>query len=413
VDSTGPATAHRRLRRGRSLWADSSGIAVPHTPVDADNAQDLIDDVVVVGTGISGALVAYALIEAGRAVTMLDRRPPMTGSTLASTALLQFEIDLPLHRLARTIGWSAASRAYRRSVRAVQDLQTLVHRERIRCAFSARESLYLAGDTYGARAFAAEVEAREKAGVPGTLLSAATLRARYGIARTGAIVSPGSATADPAQLTAGLLRRVVARGGRILSGVNVTGVDSGVHGVELTTSHGPRVYANQVVFCTGYEVPTLVPRRDHRIHSTWALASAPNAQFPAWLARTVVWEASDPYLYLRTTADGRLIAGGRDEDAASAYTLTHRVPAKARTIQRDVHALLPETRFRVSHAWGGAFGESTTALPLIDRLPGTRHTWVVAGFGGNGITYSTIASQVLAAALQGARDPDAALFRLR
>ncbi len=413
MDSTGPATAHRRLRRGRSLWADSAGTAVPHTPMDPDVVQEIVDDVVVVGTGISGALVAHALINAGRAVTMVDRRPPITGSTLASTALLQFEIDLPLHRLARTIGWSAASRAYRRSVRAVQELHALVHREGIRCAFSARASLYLAGDAYGARALAAEVEAREKAGVPGAFLTAAALDARYGIARTGAIVSPGSATADPAQLTAGLLRRVVARGGRILSGVNVTGVDSGAHGVELATSNGPRVYANQVVFCTGYEVPTLVPRRDHRILSTWALASAPNAAFPPWLAHTVVWEASDPYLYLRTTADGRLIAGGHDEDAASAYTVARRLAAKTRAIQRDVHALLPGTRFRVSHAWGGAFGESTTALPLIDRLPGTRHTWVVAGFGGNGITYSMIASQVIAAALEGARDPDAALFALR
>jgi len=385
---------------------------VPHTPFDVAVASEVIDDVVIIGTGISGALVAHALLAAGRAVTMLDRRAPMTGSTLASTALLQFEIDLPLHRLARKIGRPAATRAYQRSVRAVQDLAALVHRERIRCAFGARESLYLAGDAYGARALAAEVEARERAGVPGAFLSASTLRARYGIARTGAVVSAGSATADPAQLTAGLLRRIVARGGRILSEVNVTGVEGGANGVELTTANGPRVYANQVVFCTGYEVPTRVPTRDHAIHSTWAMASAPNAVLPAWLARTVVWEASDPYLYLRTTADGRLIAGGHDEDSSSAYTLAHRLASKARAISEDIRALLPASQFRVSHVWGGAFGESTTALPLIDRLPGTRHTWVVAGFGGNGITYSMIAAQVIAAALQGARDPDAGLFRL-
>jgi glycine/D-amino acid oxidase-like deaminating enzyme len=134
VHSDGPVTTHRRLRRGRSLWADSSGITVPHTPLNADRTREIIDDVVVVGTGISGALVALALIEAGRAVTMLDRRIPVTGSTLASTALLQFEIDLPLHRLARRIGWSKAARAYQRSARAVHDLASLVRRERRRVA---------------------------------------------------------------------------------------------------------------------------------------------------------------------------------------------------------------------------------------------------------------------------------------
>jgi glycine/D-amino acid oxidase-like deaminating enzyme len=28
----------------------------------------------------------------------------------------------------------------------------------------------------------------------------------------------------------------------------------------------------------------------------------------------MIWEASDPYLYLRTTPDGRIICGGEDED---------------------------------------------------------------------------------------------------
>jgi glycine/D-amino acid oxidase-like deaminating enzyme len=392
---------------------DSSHITVPHTPHDAAVVTELMDDVVVVGTGISGALVAYSLMRAGRRVTMVDRRVPLTGSTMASTALLQFELDLPLHQLARKIGWSAAARAYRRSARAVRDLATLVHHERIRCAFEPRESLYLAGDAYGARALAAEVDARTRAGVSGAYLSAAALTARYGLTRTGAILSSGSAAADPAQLTAGLLRRIVRRGGRILSGVNVTGVDSGAHGVELSIAGGARVFANQVVFCTGYEVPTRLPTRSHRIHSTWALASAPNATFPAWLARTLLWEASDPYLYLRTTADQRLIVGGHDEDGASAYTMQARLAAKLRAISDDVRTLIPDLRFRISRGWGGAFGESLTALPLIDRLPGTRHAWVVAGFGGNGITFSMIASQVIAAALHGVHDPDAGLFRLR
>jgi len=35
----------------------------------------------------------------------------------------------------------------------------------------------------------------------------------------------------------------------------------------------------------------------------------------------------------------------------------------------------------------------------------------VMGFGGNGITYSVIASQVVSAAIRGAADPDADLYR--
>ena len=31
-------------------------------------------------------------------------------------------------------------------------------------------------------------------------------------------------------------------------------------------------------------------------------------------ARPSIWEASDPYLYMRATADGRVICGGEDEE---------------------------------------------------------------------------------------------------
>ena len=34
---------------------------------------------------------------------------------------------------------------------------------------------------------------------------------------------------------------------------------------------------------------------------------------PAWPDNALVWEASDPYLYMRATLDGRVIIGGADE----------------------------------------------------------------------------------------------------
>ena len=39
------------------------------------------------------------------------------------------------------------------------------------------------------------------------------------------------------------------------------------------------------------------------------------------------------------------------------------------------------------------------------------HAWAVMGFGGNGITYSVIASQVVSAAIRGGTDADADLYR--
>jgi glycine/D-amino acid oxidase-like deaminating enzyme len=408
LTETRPFTVQRRLRRGRSLWSDLGGFDVPSAPL----RYSLFADVVVVGAGVSGALVAHALSADGHAVTMLDRRKPLMGSTMASTALLQFEIDLPLHALADRIGPARAKRAYCRSVQAVQDLRALVQRERIRCSFSPRESLYLAGDAYGHRALAREARLRQRAGIPGLFVNADTLQERFGIERTGAIVSGGSAAANPAQLTAGVLRRLTAGGMPIYHGCNVVEAHSARRGVMLELESGHVVVANAVVFCTGYETVRAVPTSSHDIKSTWAIATGRVANMPAWLRRTVVWEASDPYLYMRATQDGRLVAGGHDVDNASRYTDRTLLAAKGLRIANDVSTLLPELQFEVTHEWAGAFGESPTGLPLIGPMPGTPRAWVVAGFGGNGITYSMIASQVIAAGLRGERDPDAGLYRV-
>lgn len=398
-------TRKRDLRSGRSLWADSAFLGVP----SRDLKQAISVDVAVVGAGISGALMANELSR-DHNVAVLDRRPPLTGSTLASTALLQWEIDLPLTALAKDIGWPDARRAYLRSRRAVDDLRRIVAEEHIRCGFHDRKVLYLAGDAYGRRALEAESDARVAIGLESRFLTAAELGDQFGVDRTAAILSDGSASADPAQLTAGLLRRAATRGARIYSPVEVRQAVSDPDGVTLLTDRALAVRASAVVFCCGYERPEGVSAPDSDVISTWALASRTGTSLPAWLRDTMVWEGSDPYLYMRTSQDGRLIVGGEDEASPTAHADPALMQRKRDRILAKVKRLLPDVELEVDYAWAGAFGESATGLPHIAPVEGMDHAWAVMGFGGNGITYSMIASQVVAAALRGGRDPDADLY---
>src|SRR6188508_1700605 len=75
--------------------------------------RDFTCDILVVGSGITGALCAHACATAGAQVVVIDQRAIGTGSTSASTALLQYEIDTPLHRLAEAIGPEDAVKCYR------------------------------------------------------------------------------------------------------------------------------------------------------------------------------------------------------------------------------------------------------------------------------------------------------------
>ncbi len=207
------ATLKRDLRTGRSVWADSPGLGVPVRPLD----RAISVDVCIVGAGISGAFMARELSR-DHSVAVLDRRPPLMGSTVASTAMLQWEIDLPLTTLSEKIGPKDAARAYRRSRAAVEDLKRIVARERIVCGLKDKASLYIAGDEYGHRALESEADARAALGLDSRYVGPAALREAYGIDRTGAIVSQGSASADPARLAAGLMRRARRRGPGLFAG---------------------------------------------------------------------------------------------------------------------------------------------------------------------------------------------------
>jgi glycine/D-amino acid oxidase-like deaminating enzyme len=72
--------------------------------------------------------------------------------------------------------------------------------------------------------------------------------------------------------------------------------------------------------------------------------------------------------------------------------------------------LFPALDTRAALAWAGAFGTTTTGLPSIGEVPGFPNCWAVVGFGGNGMTYSRIAADIIDAALSGRTDPDAGIY---
>ena len=125
----------------------------------------------------------------------------------------------------------------------------------------------------------------------------------------------------------------------------------------------------------------------------------------------LVWEASDPYLYFRMGEDGRLIVGGEDEADPRCPRGPGQAEAQMRDHRREAEAACsPSIEFEIDYSWAGAFGESATGLPSIAPVPDMDHAWAVMGFGGNGITYSVIASQIVGGGGARRSDPDADLY---
>lgn len=402
------ATRTRDLRTGLTLWEDQRLRGPATTPL----TRDVTTEVLIVGAGVSGALIGQALAEAGHDVTIVDRRGPAKGATAASTALLQYELDEPMIRLFARRGEEATRRIWRRSRLAVDALRERAARLGVDGGLAERASLYLAGDRLDARALQREARERARAGFEVEFLSRSDLKARYGFSREAAILGFGNLEADPRKLTLGFLRDAVARGARLHCPVEVADVEHKSRIVVARTTDGPAIRCRTIVFASGYEKPRGVPAPNHRIVSTWAIATRPQPR-NLWPTRCLIWEASDPYLYARTSADGRVICGGEDEDFADEAHRDALLPAKTAALERKLGKLAPWIDPAADYAWTGSFGASEDGAPSIGRPPGLPRAFACLGYGGNGTTFSMLAAQMVATDLAGAPDPDAELFAFR
>lgn len=77
---------------------------------------------------------------------------------MASTAMIQHEIDVPLHLLVAIKGIGPTQRVWQR--KAAEGLDALVRLQGLECQFARKRTLYLAGENYGSRALKAESAAR-------------------------------------------------------------------------------------------------------------------------------------------------------------------------------------------------------------------------------------------------------------
>jgi glycine/D-amino acid oxidase-like deaminating enzyme len=387
------------LRDGNSVWQ-----AFPDTSHVRGRAEVLKADVVIIGAGVTGAFMAERLTRDGHSVVLVDRHAPATGSTAASTAMLLWELDSSLLELEDRFGFDATALISSACRKQVMTIGELVSGLRIACDFAFRPSLYLAGNKLDEADLREEHRLRARIGIDGVCLNADAL-AGWGFVGDNALLYPFSAEVDPVKLTRGLLAVAQARGARIVWPATALVYETVRDGVCVETREGDIIRARKLVLANGYEMPEFVPGARHKVVSTWAFATEPRTS-TSWPNGALVWEASDPYLYMRRTADGRVIVGGADEPDVGDVERGKLTSTKMAELHAAASARFPELRGAASaFTWSGAFGQTEDSLPFIGPVPGKQDCLAAYGYGGNGITFSALAAELLAANLAGQTSP--------
>lgn len=370
--------------------------------------QNIETNTVIIGGGISGALSAYYLTNAGVECILVDARTIGLGSTCTSTSLLQYELDVPLHILKEKIGEKNAEKAYRLCGNAIDVIVQIMNNINF-TDYENTGSLFFSTHRSEKKFMLKEFNARKKAGFSISLLNNDELKNKYGLKAENAILSEKGVCTNAYTFTYALLNDSIKKGLQVFDRTSIKKIN--YKNATLITEDRYTIKAKNIVNATGYEVVNFISKGIVDFYCTYAIASeqAPEKkQF--WKDDVMMWNTDNPYLYLRLTKDNRMIVGGRDEPFSNSFTRQTLLDKKAHQLQKDFNKVFPLIDFKKEFVWSGTFGKTKDSLPYIGPYKKTPNTYYALGFGGNGITFSVVAAKILCDLICGKQNENAGLF---
>lgn len=380
-----------------AIW--ETGFTIPARPA---LDRDLETDVCIVGAGIAGLSVAWHLLREGRRVVVLDDGPIGGGETGRTTAHLATACDDWWHEVERRHGPDTA-RAVADSFRAgVDAIEAIVRAEGIDCDFVRLDGWWFPASPDDVSLLERERDAAHRLGFPDwSLVADWPLAGRFGGA---ALRAPQQAQFHILRYLAGLADAVERQGGIVRTGTRVTEFHDG-DPAHVRTDAGHVVRARDVVVATNTPVNDRVTMHTKQApYRTYVIGMrVPRGSVPAGL----YWDTDEPYRYIRLldpTGEGPddvLLVGGEDHKTGQPEGGDERTAF-------DRLADWTRTRFgagEIVSRWSGQVMEPADHLAYIGRNPGDRHTWIVTGDSGNGMTHGTIAGILLADLIAGRPSP--------
>ncbi len=396
-----------RLRTFESFWLVKNGILYSYPSLHSDTKTEIL----VIGGGITGALISHSLMEAGYKVMLIDRRDIAMGSSSATTCMLQYEIDVPMYQLSEMIGEEAAALCYKAGIDAILELKKLVKTNQIDCGFEMKESLYLAHSKEASIWLKKEFNIRQKHQLGVKWLSATAAKKEFGVKCHGAILSEVAASVDAYKLAHELIQLNVKRGMKVYDQTDIDKIDTSGPEPKVILKTGQTIEAKKIICCTGFESTKLLKEKVADLFYTYATVSEEGIQLNSSIKNTLIWDTGNPYIYMRTTDDGRLLVGGEDSSLNIPLFQQKLKERKADKLIKKVEKIIPGIEFIEDFSWAGTFGTTKDGLPYIGKSPEYENTFFVLGFGGNGITFSVQGMGMIVDMLKGKEHQLAKFYR--
>lgn len=395
-----------KLSSTETYWPLKNAIKQSYPSIDSD----IHTDILIIGGGITGALTAYKLLNEGKKIVLVDRRDVCGGSTSGSTALLQYEIDVPLHQLIKLRGAKCAIDSYQNGKKAIFDLRNIIDTVGCNCGFEFKKSVYFTTLKKDVPFLKNEFKARKQHGFEISWLSRSELQ-KMGLNAIAGVESKTAAVMDPFKLATDLLFHCHEKGMQIFDRTNIASIQHQKGKIIATTDSKFSITADHIIHCTGYESTETLKEKVVDLKSTYVITSESQSDLPENFKNTIFWDTASPYHYIRTTDDNRIIMGGGDEDFKDAAKRDKLLPKKETYLLKQFFKRFPDLDFKIDYSWAGTFGETKDGLPYFGKPNPRKNEHYILGFGGNGITFSVIGMNSILDSLNNKKNIDLDYYR--
>ena len=384
---------------GRSYWQRHGGAPQPMATAPRSSELPVNVDYAVVGGGLAGLSSALHLAAMAPAATiaLLEAQFLGFGASGRNAGLLA-PLPAPI--------WLMTAGHDREHAWAVKHLNTRVH------ALAG----WLQSNAPGAEIAPAvlRIEAQGRLTSAGLASVARTLTVA-GIEHTTGTGPSGQLFVDlathsvqPYRLAAALGEIARGRGVVIHENMPVQAIEETAGGVRLSIAGGRTLIARSVVVCTNAYTSSLALPVQPRAKVVYNFMVASGAIDPARIApkgdaQRFVVELNTSYVFYRMH-ENRVIYGGIERFSPcgdSDFAVPPDVLAK---LEGLIERSFPGAGITPAEAWGGIYHQTTTDLPLLQRIGAHGSIVLNVGYGGTGVALTQICGR-LAASLALGREP--------
>lgn len=393
------------LISGKLFW--NRGVSVPcYPPLE----NDMICDVLVVGSGEAGAHIAYFLAKIGMSVMLIEKREIACGSTFANVGLLQFFHDKSLTSLIHTFGEEKGVRAYKLCYEALRTMEKVVPTLDIDPQFIPRNSLYYASKSEDVSSLQEEYNTLQKYGLPVEYFTEVDIKERYSFTKQAALYTHGDAEVNPYLLAHSLLHKANQMGAIIHEHTEVIHIKKRQNDLICYTKTGNQIVAKNIIMATGYEALFGKKEKNTTVETSYAVVTNEIDQFEGWHERSLIWETARPSLYFRTYKN-RIMVGGLDEAMQIQSIGDTKLLHKRDILINIVREMFPQYKnIQAEYYWAAAFGSSHDGLPILKEDKKIHNLFYALLHGGNGTVYGMVFAKIFEQLFTNKEREDFSLF---